>query len=50
MISANGENFRNPLHDRYGFRFWKDPGVFNGQTGLDVVRGIFSAITWGTFA
>ena len=40
----------NPLGDRYGFRFWKTPGPFNGQSGKDVVRGIFDAILWGTFA
>jgi amino acid transporter len=40
----------NPLHDRYGFRYWKTPGPFKGQSGVAVVRGIFDAISWGTFA
>lgn len=41
----------NPLHDVYGFRFWKDPGVFGTNVGArEQVRGIFDAICWGTFA
>jgi amino acid transporter len=39
----------NPIGDRYGFRFWKDPGPFVGS-GLHVIRGLFSAILWSAYA
>ena len=38
----------NPLHDTYGFRYWKVP--FQGKTPKEVVTGIFDAICWGAFA
>ncbi|WWD17565.1 hypothetical protein CI109_102006 [Kwoniella shandongensis] len=41
----------NPLHDKYGFRFWKNPGPFAGVTDArKVVTGIFDSISWATFA
>jgi amino acid transporter len=38
------------MGDKYGFRFWKDPGVFVGTNFREVVNGIFDAVLWGTFA
>ncbi|ORY27120.1 amino acid transporter [Naematelia encephala] len=41
----------NPIHDKYGFRFWKTPGPFAGITNFrEVITGIFDAVSWGTFA
>ena len=41
----------NPLHDRYGFRYWKTPGPFAGVSGAkNVVRGIFDSVCWAAFA
>ncbi|BEJ12959.1 hypothetical protein CspHIS471_0301330 [Cutaneotrichosporon sp. HIS471] len=41
----------NPLRDRYGFRFWKNPGVFAGNTeAKHIVQGIWDSICWSTFA
>lgn len=37
----------NPHHDRIGFRYWKDPGAFNGQY-IGGGAGKFLAI-WGVF-
>lgn len=31
----------NPLHDRFGFRFWRDPGAFKPLPGYEGSRGIF---------
>jgi amino acid transporter len=41
---------RNPLKDRYGFRFWRDPGVFAGTNFREVITGIFDSVCWATFA
>ncbi|WVQ80706.1 hypothetical protein IAT38_002811 [Cryptococcus sp. DSM 104549] len=41
----------NPLHDAYGFRFWKHPGPFAGEVNFrKVLTGIFDSVCWGTFA
>ena len=40
----------NPLGDRYGFRFWRDPGLFASATTLGRVKGVWRALLWGTFA
>lgn len=41
----------NPIHDKYGFRFWKNPGVFAGITnGKKIVQGIWDSLCWSTFA
>jgi hypothetical protein len=40
----------NPLKDRYGFRFWRDPGVFAGTNFKEVITGIFDSVCWATFA
>ena len=42
--------FSNPLKDRYGFRFWRDPGVFAGTNFREVITGIFDSVCWATFA
>ena len=39
----------NPLGDKYGFRFWKNPGPFGGTSGLATVRGIFDSVVWACF-
>ena len=40
----------NPIGDKYGFRFWKNPGPFGVTTGLATVRGIFDTVVWACFA
>ncbi|TXT15506.1 hypothetical protein VHUM_00009 [Vanrija humicola] len=41
----------NPKHDVYGFRFWKNPGVFGGRTAArKVVQAIFDSASWAVFA
>lgn len=40
----------NPLHDRYGFRFWRDPGAFASDDAVDRLKGVWRSVTWGTFA
>ncbi|GMK57961.1 hypothetical protein CspeluHIS016_0407950 [Cutaneotrichosporon spelunceum] len=41
----------NPLRDKYGFRFWKNPGVFAGNTeAKQIVQGIWDGVCWSTFA
>ena len=40
----------NPLHDVYGFRFWRDPGVFASADAVGRVRGVWSGVMWGAFA
>ncbi|KAK8858943.1 hypothetical protein IAR55_003174 [Kwoniella newhampshirensis] len=41
----------NPLHDKYGFRFWKNPGPFAGEVNFrKVITGIFDSVSWATFA
>ena len=40
----------NPMHDRFGFRFWKNPGLFGGLTAAAKAKGIWAAVTWATFA
>ncbi|WWD16932.1 hypothetical protein CI109_101364 [Kwoniella shandongensis] len=39
----------NPLHDRYGFRFWRDPGLFAGETAKDRAYGVWHALQWGAY-
>ncbi|WRT66090.1 uncharacterized protein IL334_003043 [Kwoniella shivajii] len=41
----------NPIHDKFGFRYWKTPGPFAGEVNFrKVITGIFNAVSWGTFA
>ncbi|WVQ99156.1 hypothetical protein IAU59_006288 [Kwoniella sp. CBS 9459] len=41
----------NPIHDKFGFRYWKDPGPFAGEVNFrKVITGIFDALTWAVFA
>lgn len=41
----------NPKHDVYGFRYWKNPGVFGGRTAArKVVQAIFDSASWAVFA
>ncbi|RSH91633.1 hypothetical protein EHS25_009002 [Saitozyma podzolica] len=40
----------NPLHDKYGFRFWKNPGPFVGSSFKARLTGIFDSVVWSTFA
>lgn len=41
----------NPLNDKYGFRFWRNPGVFAGNTeAKKIVQGIWDSLCWSTFA
>lgn len=49
-MSKYPTHYSNPIGDRYGFRFWRDPGVFVGANAKDVVEGIFAAVCWGAFA
>ncbi|WWC64096.1 uncharacterized protein I303_106703 [Kwoniella dejecticola CBS 10117] len=39
----------NPKHDKYGFRFWKDPGPFAGVTGVDAAQNVWRAIQWAAY-
>ncbi|WVW79256.1 hypothetical protein I302_101223 [Kwoniella bestiolae CBS 10118] len=39
----------NPKHDKYGFRFWKDPGPFAADSGVDRAQAIWKAIQWGAY-
>jgi amino acid transporter len=37
----------NPIKDRFGFRFWRDPGPisdFYGKTDIGRLRGFWSAV------
>lgn len=40
----------NPLHDRYGFRYWKTPGLFAAADVAGRLKGIWRSVTWATFA
>ncbi|WVR07309.1 hypothetical protein IAU60_004350 [Kwoniella sp. DSM 27419] len=41
----------NPLGDKFGFRYWKTPGPFGGETNFrKVLTGIFDSVSWATFA
>ncbi|WVQ77773.1 hypothetical protein IAR50_007463 [Cryptococcus sp. DSM 104548] len=39
----------NPLHDRYGFRYWKTPGTFAGSSATDRAYDIWHAVQWGAY-
>ena len=34
----------NPLHDRFGFRYWKNPGVWAGNSGLTRLESFVNAV------
>lgn len=40
----------NPQGDRYGFRYWKTPGPFVGETPALRMKGVFDALIWCCFA
>jgi len=40
----------NPIGDKYGFRFWKTPGPFVGETPALRMKGVFDALVWACFA
>ncbi|OCF44858.1 amino acid transporter [Kwoniella heveanensis CBS 569] len=40
----------NPQGDKFGFRYWKDPGPFAGETAALRMKGIFDAVLWAAFA
>ena len=40
----------NPLHDAYGFRFWRDPGVFAAPDAVGRLQGVWAGLTWSCFA
>jgi amino acid transporter len=40
----------NPQGDRFGFRYWKNPGVFAKKDAAGILRGIWRSVTWATFA
>ncbi|PWN48812.1 amino acid permease [Violaceomyces palustris] len=40
----------NPIGDKFGFRYWKDPGPFASSTATGRAESIWSAICWSTFA
>ncbi|KAL1407891.1 general amino acid permease agp2 [Vanrija albida] len=40
----------NPIHDRYGFRYWKDPGPFASSTASGRAYDVWKALQWGAFA
>ncbi|WVW84405.1 hypothetical protein I302_106439 [Kwoniella bestiolae CBS 10118] len=40
----------NPKHDKFGFRAWKDPGPFAGETAALRMKGIWDAVLWACFA
>jgi amino acid transporter len=50
FMSNMADMSRNPAGDKYGFRFWKNPGPFAGFSGLKVVRGVFDTLIWACFA
>ncbi|KAF2157319.1 amino acid transporter [Myriangium duriaei CBS 260.36] len=31
----------NPLHDKFGFRYWREPGAFKALDGYEGSRGVF---------
>ncbi|WRT68996.1 uncharacterized protein IL334_005978 [Kwoniella shivajii] len=39
----------NPKHDKYGFRYWKDPGPFKGQNNTDRAYNIWKALQWAAY-
>ncbi|WVQ63991.1 uncharacterized protein L199_002149 [Kwoniella botswanensis] len=39
----------NPKHDKYGFRFWKDPGPFADSSGVDRAQAIWHAVQWAAY-
>lgn len=40
----------NPLGDRYGFRYWRDPGLFAKSDVVGRLKGIWASVMWGAFA
>lgn len=40
----------NPLHDAYGFRYWRDPGPVVGTTRSEQLRAFLSALLGASFA
>ncbi|TIC02713.1 hypothetical protein E3Q17_01220 [Wallemia mellicola] len=40
----------NPLHDTYGFRYWRDPGPVVGTTRSEQLRAFLSALLGASFA
>ncbi|OXM75749.1 amino acid transporter [Cryptococcus neoformans Bt63] len=40
----------NPQHDKFGFRYWKNPGPLAGETGALKLKGIWDAVLWSCFA
>jgi amino acid transporter len=40
----------NPLGDRFGFRFWRNPGPLVGETPALRMKGVFDAIVWACFS
>lgn len=40
----------NPIGDRFGFRYWNVPGAFAAADAVGRRKGIWGAVTWGTFA
>jgi amino acid transporter len=39
----------NPLHDRFGFRYWKDPGVWAGDSSLGRLESFINAVNVAGF-
>ncbi|KAL3479178.1 amino acid permease/ SLC12A domain-containing protein [Aspergillus californicus] len=39
----------NPLHDRFGFRYWKDPGVWAGDSHSDRLMSFVNAVNVAGF-
>lgn len=40
----------NPLHDAYGFRYWRDPGPIVGTTSSERLEAFLSALLGASFA
>ncbi|ORY28185.1 amino acid permease/ SLC12A domain-containing protein [Naematelia encephala] len=39
----------NPIHDRYGFRYWKHPGPFAATDATGRAYAIWKALQWGAY-
>ena len=40
----------NPIGDKFGFRYWKNPGPLVGATPALRMKGVFDALVWAVFA
>ena len=40
----------NPLHDKFGWRYWRNPAAIVGDTPALRLQAVFSGIIWAVFA